>query len=124
MIQRCTNPRLKKYERYGARGIKVCDRWLKFENFFADMGRKVAGASIERQDNDGHYEPGNCVWSNPKQQARNRSTTKWVLLDGKRMTITEASVAIGLGELAVSKRLKRGWPIERALDGRGLWAAQ
>jgi hypothetical protein len=72
MIQRCTNPRNRDYPSYGARGITVCDRWHKFENFLADMGERPDGLSLDRIDNDGNYEPGNCHWATPVQQANNR----------------------------------------------------
>jgi hypothetical protein len=72
MIQRCTNPKNRDWRLYGARGITVCDRWRKFENFLADMGEKPDGLSIDRIDNDGNYEPGNCRWATALEQARNK----------------------------------------------------
>lgn len=72
MKQRCLNPNDAAYRWYGGRGITVCDRWLKFENFFADLGVRPDGLSLERINNNGNYEPGNCVWATPKTQAANR----------------------------------------------------
>jgi hypothetical protein len=74
MKTRCYNEKAPKYPNYGGRGIKVCDRWLhSFENFLADMGPKPGPEySIDRKENDGDYEPGNCRWATPTQQAQNR----------------------------------------------------
>ncbi len=72
MKQRCLNPKATGYEDWGGRGITVCDHWLKFENFLEDMGPKPEGLSIDRINNDGNYEPDNCRWSTPLEQANNR----------------------------------------------------
>lgn len=75
MIQRCDYDRHKSYARYGGRGITVCERWRGpdgFANFLADLGRKPAGLQLERSDNDGNYEPGNCIWATRSEQAKNR----------------------------------------------------
>ena len=72
LIQRCTNRKNTSWPDYGGRGIAVCDRWKKFENFFADMGSRPSGKSLDRINNNGGYEPGNCRWATSLEQNRNR----------------------------------------------------
>jgi hypothetical protein len=76
MIQRCENPNHKKYYLYGNRRITVCKRWHKFENFLKDMGLKPSGLTLERRNNNGNYEPGNCYWATHKEQRNNRRPQK------------------------------------------------
>jgi hypothetical protein len=78
MIQRCTNKNVPEYKNYGGRGIQV--KWKSFEEFFADMGEKPSGMWIDRIDNDGHYEEGNCAWVAPRLNSENKRTSKvWVI---------------------------------------------
>lgn len=77
MKERCSNIKAQEYESYGGRGIKVCERWLKFENFYADMGDRPSNKhSLDRIDNDGNYEPDNCRWATGIEQVLNRRTNK------------------------------------------------
>jgi hypothetical protein len=77
ILNRCLNPKADNYNYYGGRGISVCERWLSFENFFADMGtRPSLKHSIDRKNTNGNYEPNNCRWATPKEQANNRRKRK------------------------------------------------
>lgn len=106
MRERCRNPRNVRYPRYGGRGITHCERWTSFENFVADMGERPEGMSLDRIDNDGNYEPGNCRWATQEEQQRNRSTTKLTEADvasiRAKLAANEAPMAIAL-EYAVSR---------------------
>jgi len=116
MKARCLNPKNGRYNSHGGRGIKVCGRWLEsFQNFLSDMGERPEGKSLERVDNDGHYEPGNCRWATPIEQASNTRSVKLVTLNG--ITDTEAGWArrAGISPAKLCKRLKRGWSFEKAV---------
>lgn len=118
MIQRCENPRASGYADYGGRGIKVCERWKKFELFLADMGpRPGMQYSIDRQDVDGDYEPSNCRWATAGEQARNSRRTRLYELDGERLCIRDWSIRSGVHYDTLWHRLTRqGMTIQQALE--------
>lgn len=89
MRQRCSNPNHKNYDRYGGRGIKVCERWESFENFLADMGPRPEGMSLERKDNDLDYCPSNCVWATRRDQYRNRCTNVFYTFEDTTLCIRD-----------------------------------
>lgn len=102
--QRCFNPKTDRWKDYGGRGITVCERWRDFVNFLADIGERPDGQSIERLDNDAGYFPENCVWADSKTQARNRRSTKFVTVCGKRRPIVAACEEYGLNHRHVWER--------------------
>lgn len=116
MKSRCGNPNDKSWPNYGGRGIKVCERWLhSFEKFYADMGDiPFDGAQIDRVDNDGHYEPGNCRWSTAKENSNNRRSTKKIVFRGETHSVLEWSHIIGIHASLLYGRLSRGWSVEDA----------
>jgi hypothetical protein len=117
MNQRCTNPRSQRYDRYGARGIRVCEAWARsFEAFLADMGRRPSdGHSLDRIDNDGNYEPGNCRWATKAEQNRNRSDNVILEHDGRRMTVAEWAREIGVNHRTLAGRIESGMPTSEAI---------
>jgi hypothetical protein len=119
MIQRCTNPLNGDYRNYGGRGITVCERWLKFENFYADMGlRPTPGHMLERKKNHLGYSPENCIWDTLPAQANNRRSNRLIALDGYTQTLAQWCRELGLAPGTARVRLKRGWSEEEALLGR------
>lgn len=122
MKQRCYDKKQPHYKNYGGRGIEVCDRWRNlFQAFFDDMGPRPFKMSIERIDNDGNYEPTNCRWATPKEQARNKRARRMVTIDGVEQHIAEVAEKYGLDMRTLDKRLKAGWPLEKALLKEPQW---
>lgn len=111
MWQRCTNPNSQRWARYGGRGIRISDRWKSFKNFYADMGPRPPGMTLERENNDGHYTKRNCVWAPRSEQYRNRSgprANRW-LTDGKRvMCISDWAKHLGLSRNTFNYRFRKG----------------
>jgi len=109
MIQRCTNPRNKKYPRYGGRGIRVCERWSNYENFKMDMGKRPFGRmTIERIDTNGDYTPENCVWETYSVQNRNTSQNRFIEIDGIKLCVSDWSKISGIPNSTIRYRLSVG----------------
>lgn len=115
MVARCTNPNHDAYPYYGGSGIKVCQRWLDFSNFIADLGEKPEGYSIERRDVKLGYEPGNCYWATLIEQARNKRTNTILTVDGISRTIAEWSEKTGVKVSTISWRLQTGKTAKEAI---------
>lgn len=116
MTQRCSNPKSPKWHRYGERGIAICERWRKFDNFLADMGERPKGMTLDRINNDGDYEPSNCRWATPMTQGNNRGNNRIVKVGDETMTISEASRRLGGGRSSVRYRLSNGWSEQDAVS--------
>jgi uncharacterized protein (DUF433 family) len=109
MLNRCTNPNVGKYELYGGRGIKVCEKWKKFEAFYADMGDKPSPKhSIGRIDNNGNYEPSNCRWESIDEQANNKSTNVFIEFDGETKTYSQWAKTTGIPYWTIVQRHRAG----------------
>lgn len=117
MRRRCDNPRNKSYGLYGGRGITVCERWQDFSNFLADMGERPSRLhSIERQNTNGNYEPGNCVWATKAQQSRNTRRNVVLTHNGKTMVLQDWADFLGVHRCTLERRLRKGWPIHKVLS--------
>ena len=109
MMQRCTNPTHNRWERYGGRGITVCERWLKFENFLADMGERPPGKTIDRYpDTNGNYEPGNCRWATAGEQSNNRRSNRTITVGGVTRTMAQWARALGMKYQTLGNASHRG----------------
>lgn len=120
IIQRCDNPKNTSYERYGAKGIKVCERWYSFEAFYEDMKEGYqAHLTIDRIDSKKHYEKANCKWSTCKEQSDNRSTTIFLTIDGVTKKLMEWSLVSGVNSKIIRQRVKTyKWSHKEAVYGK------
>lgn len=116
MRVRCRSPKHSAYKYYGGRGIRVCERWECFETFLSDMGsRPSPDATIDRIDNDGNYEPGNCRWATHSEQQRNRRDSYHITYRGETKSIWDWAEEYGINQRTLIYRLQAGWIVERAL---------
>lgn len=115
MRARCNNPHNTDFVDYGGRGIAVCERWDDFAKFFADMGERPAGQTLDRIDANGDYDPANCRWADAKTQANNKRNNRLVSVNGVSKTLQEWCDKIGIDRSKVRYRLDVGYTIDEAL---------
>lgn len=117
MKDRCTNKKSKIYKWYGGRGIKVCYRWLKFENFYADMGERPKNKTLDRIDNNGPYCPENCRWATIEEQHYNTSRNKFYEYKGQSLTLTQIAKMFNFRREQLHRKVvDRKQPLLQAID--------
>lgn len=122
MIDRCYLSTAPNFKWYGGRGISVCDRWrfgtkdqTGFECFFADMGERPDGLTLDREDFDGGYCPENCRWVDWQTQANNKASNYSITVKGETRTLSEWAKICGAFPSTIKDRIKRGWPVDVAV---------
>jgi hypothetical protein len=115
MRRRCQDPNNPAYPRYGGRGISVAPDFQTFEGFAAYMGQCPEGLSLERKDNEGHYEPGNVYWADSKTQGRNKRNNRLIGFHGRRQPLSAWAEELGIAALSLMGRIETGWPLAEAL---------
>lgn len=116
MKGRCLNKNHDRYSYYGGRGITVCDRWLSFENFLADMGEPPLGKTLDRIDNEGAYEKTNCRWASRKEQNRNTRVSVMITYAGQTKAVREWAEEMGVKGDTLLARIKYGWSHKRTIE--------
>lgn len=117
MKSRILNPNDPAYHKYGGRGIKICKEWLNggFLQFLSDMGERPNGTTLDRIDNEGDYCPSNCRWANPRQQARNRRSTRLITAFGKTMSLSEWALELNTKHYKIAYQLQKGLAMEEVV---------
>ena len=116
MKERCLYKKSRCYEYYGARGISVCERWLSFDNFLADMGIKPDGLTLDRIDNSKGYSPENCRWATMTVNIRNRRNTRTLEIGGVSRSVAEWAEISKIPYNTFRKRVSDGWDLEAAIS--------
>jgi len=118
MKARCYNSLDPSFQSYGGRGVSVCNQWINsFEQFFSDMGERQRNTTIDRIDNNGNYDPGNCRWAKPRVQQRNKRNNRIVSYKGAKMPLIVLSEKTGVPYQRLHERIvRRGWSVEDAVN--------
>ena len=122
MKSRCSNPKYTHYEYYGGRGIKVCERWQSFENFYADMHPRPIGATLDRKDTNGDYTPDNCRWATREEQVNNRRNNVQLTFHGETMSLVDWANTFGVRRQKMYLRMYRTgvWDIAEVFEWLGM----
>lgn len=115
MRDRCTNPNSRAYKDYGGRGIGLCERWRKFENFYADMWPRPVGLTLERENNELGYTPENCLWATRKAQGNNRRSNVLLTHADQTMSVSQWAEHLKVDRGVLFDRLRSGWSVEKTL---------
>jgi len=117
MCSRCSNPNVPEWKNYGGRGILVSKEWAaSFMAFYRDMGEPPSAESeLDRIDNNGNYQKGNCRWTTRKNNLRNRRVSRLITFKGQTLTLSEWAERLGINKTTLHNRLESGWPIDKAL---------
>ena len=117
MKKRCENPNCKDYKHYGAHGLRVCKEWQDFDTFkeWALAHGYDDTKTLDRMNNNVGYSPTNCRWISRRRQAYNRTTNRFITIDGQTRTLKEWSVRYGIGDDVILHRIESGWSVEDAI---------
>jgi hypothetical protein len=115
VVDRCHTPSSKYYRRYGGRGIMVSKSWRKFENFYADMGDRPKGLTLERKENSKGYSKANCVWATRKEQQNNTRSNRKIKFKGEVLNLCQWAERTGMLGCTIARRIKLGWSVKDAL---------
>ena len=117
MLYRCNCPTSPAYELYGGRGVRVSEEWHSFEVFIKDMGERPTNLhSIDRINVDGNYCADNCKWATKKEQSRNKTNSRYLIVNGERIQVDDYCEANGISKAAIKNRFRRGWDNDRIIS--------
>ncbi len=120
MKQRCFNKNNPRYKDWGGRGITICKRWMKFENFLADMGERPKGKSLDRIDNNGNYCKENCRWATRKEQQNNTRQNRIITYKGKTQNLTQWAKELKIDRQKLTNMINSGKSMEKVIHRTNL----